>query len=498
MLAFLDDFFSDLRRGSMPVLTQNQIDQILREGLERCRDQADADRRKTPVALDQSQQDARLTEISRQIWELEKALENDQLDEGSKLIDPILRRHRPRISRQSETYRDLCREIMRQQITILRRTANLEDIRFLQKEIDESWTQESAPPKDLLSVVIAQYAEEQRTGGNWSPKSDFEVVSCLETLKEFLGDIPVSRIDHARMREYKQALMRLPANRSKMPQYRGKTIPELLRMDIEVPMSITSVNKYLRWAGALFRWATRNGFMRSNPAEALRIRQPLRDDEYRDPFTTQDLEKLFHGKEYLSDSHIAPYTFWVPIIGLFTGARLNEICQLYLDDIYEADGVWIFDFNQNTPDKSLKTKAAKRRVPLHPFLVDDLRLPWYAQSLRAQGHQRLFPELPRKREGYGTYVSKWFAKYRKRCGVTSTGPKKDFHSFRSTVADLLKQQSVETEIIHEVLGHSLQSISLGRYADRYQPKLLLEKAISKLDYGIDLSHLTKSMYVKKL
>lgn len=349
-------------------------------------------------------------------------------------------------------------------------------------------------PQYFLSTVIEQYAEEQRAGKNWSPKSEFEVLSCLETLKEFLGDLPVDQIDHARMREYKLALMRLPANRSKMPQYRDKSMAELLKIEIKVPMSITSVNKYLRWAGAVFRWATRNGFMSQNPAEGLKIKQPLRDDEFRDPFSTGDLKSLFRGKEYLSDKHKAPYQFWVPIIGLFTGARLNEICQLYLEDIYQANGVWVFDFNEDTPDKSLKTKAAKRRVPLHPLLAEDLRLPQYAESLRAKGQERLFPELPHKREGYGTNASKWFAKYRKRCGVTSTGPKKDFHSFRSTVADHLKQKLVDDNIIHETLGHALHSISLGRYADPYYPEVLLEKAISHLDYGIDLSHLTVSRF----
>ena len=27
------------------------------------------------------------------------------------------------------------------------------------------------------------------------------------------------------------------------------------------------------------------------------------------------------------------YRYWVPLIGLYTGARINEISQLYLDDI---------------------------------------------------------------------------------------------------------------------------------------------------------------------
>jgi len=344
---------------------------------------------------------------------------------------------------------------------------------------------------------MEQYLAEQKSGGNWSVKTAFEVSSCLELLKEFLGDIPVSQINHAAIREYKKALLHLPPNRSKLPQYRDKTIRELLAMTIPDSMSITSVNKYIRWASALFKWATQNGFLLQNPAEGMKVKQPLRDDEFRDPFSPDDLRKIFHSHEYTSDTHIASYSFWVPVIGLFTGARLNEICQLYLDDIYQENGVWIFDFNEKTPDKSLKTKAAKRRVPLSPCLVNELKLPQYIESLREKGEDRLFPELKHKREGYGTNVSRWFARYKKRCGILAQGGKKDFHSFRSTVANHFKQIGIEFTIIHEVLGHANQSISLSRYADPYYPGVLLEKAVSKLDYGLDLSHLKGSRYAGK-
>ena len=407
----------------------------------------------------------------------------------------LLKWHDLRAPTDSLRFRQLCHELHKVGVRLSETEKKIlaGDYSFEQQPTS-AYAEQPPEPQYLLSAVIEQYANEQRTGKNWSPKSEFEVLSCLETLKEFTGDVPVSQIDHARMREYKQALMRLPANRSKMPAYRGKGIEELLAMNIKTPMSTTSVNKYLRWAGALFSWATRNGFMAQNPAEGLKIKQPKRDDEFRAPFTKGDLHKLFHSPEYLQDKHKAPYQFWTSIIGLFTGARLNEICQLYLDDIYQADGIWVFDVNEGTNDKSIKTKAAKRRIPLHPFLVDGLRLPQYVDSLRAKGYERLFPELPHKREGYGTNASKWFAKYRKRCGVTSTGPKKDFHSFRSTVADALKQKGVDVSLIHETLGHANPSISLSRYADPYQPKVLLAKAIIQLDYGIDLSHLTVSRF----
>ena len=203
---------------------------------------------------------------------------------------------------------------------------------------------------------------------------------------------------------------------------------------------------------------------------AQELTQILRDGlkEALNQSNTRDFGEILKDKGFKQcqehpDVHTGSYSFWTPVIALFTGARLNEICQLYVDDIRQEEDVWTFDFNENASDKHLKTKAGKRLVPLHPVLVNDLKLPEYAQKLREQGRERLFPELALRREGYGTTVSKWFARYKKRCGVEGTEKKKDFHSFRHLFANELKQIGVEPAILAELLGHEVPMISMSRY-----------------------------------
>jgi integrase len=61
---------------------------------------------------------------------------------------------------------------------------------------------------------------------------------------------------------------------------------------------------------------------------------------------------------------------------------------------------------------------------------------------------------------------------------------KVFHSFRHTFTDALKQAGILETIISELVGHSTsESMTMGRYGKRYQPKVLLE-ALMKLDYGV--------------
>lgn len=252
------------------------------------------------------------------------------------------------------------------------------------------------------------------------------------------------------MQDYRKTLLRLPANMKVIPQYKGKTVQEILKMPIERPMSDANVNKYMNRASSLFHYAVRRGFMDKNPAEGMQIKDTRKDHQKRKRFSGEDLNRLFRSKEYLTDSHKHSYAYWLPILGAFTGCRIEELCQLHLNDIRQEEGLWILDINE-TDEKGIKTDASRRHVPIHPFILDDLDFIAYVDDLRKKGHTRLFPEITQRKDGtYGRDASKWFGRYRKRCGVVEEG--KCFHSFRHTVADELKQHLVEDSVIHEFWG----------------------------------------------
>ena len=104
-------------------------------------------------------------------------------------------------------------------------------------------------------------------------------------------------------------------------------------------------------------------------------------------------------------------------MALYTGGRINELCQLYLSDIRVSEsGVAYLDFNLDTPDKvmddetetdkSLKTPNAQRQMPIHPELIK-LGFLKYVEALKVDGRERLFPELKHHEiKGYRGYASK--------------------------------------------------------------------------------------------
>jgi len=357
----------------------------------------------------------------------------------------------------------------------------------------------SNPPGtgESLSQVIEKFAEERRRAGVWKPKSELEIMTSLHLLQEVLGDVPVADINNVTMRRFKETLMELPPNVRKNPAYRDKSIAEVIASGVTKRMNTSTINKQLDRASTLFKWAVQNGYVVRNPGEGLQLPAKKRDDEYRAVFNVDDLKRIFHSREYCEDAHKYGYRFWLPAIALFTGMRLNEICQLHLEDIHEDDeGVFVFDISERKGVTDTKTSSSERLVPLHDFLRVDLDLPGYVAKLRSEGQTRLFPDLKKRRDGYGQAASRWFAHYRADCGVVD-GPdgKKDFHSFRHTVSNALKQANAEHFPTQELLGHSTGSITFGRYGKRYSPKVLKEQVVDRLSYDVDLSHLKKSGFV---
>ena len=192
------------------------------------------------------------------------------------------------------------------------------------------------------------------------------------------------------------------------------------------------------------------------------MKEQVRPHLQRDRFTVEELKLLFAS---LQPNMRRPYYYWLPWLGLFTGARLEELCQLHLSDIRQEGEVWILDINSKD-EKRLKTPAAERLVPIHSRLLD-LGFVGYCEGLRHRGETRLFPELKHMRDGYGQTASKWFARHRETIGV-----EKPFHSLRHTFVDEMRQLGADHKKIAALVGHADESMTGGRYGKPFRPEVL--------------------------
>lgn len=326
----------------------------------------------------------------------------------------------------------------------------------------------------LLSEVIGQYEKEKESG--WTHKTKIEIMSCHRLIVDVMGDVEVKAISKQMLLDFKDTMTKLPSNLYK--KFAGKNIQEVLQLPDIVPMSTTSVNKHILRVGALLGYAVKEGIIQANLAQGMMIPEKRRSDEERKAYSLEDLQNIVVNLPRTQDR---PDRFWIPLISMYTGMRLDEICQLYLEDVQQLDDVWCISINDEK-DKKVKTITGKRIVPVHPVLLSCGFIK-YVDSLRKAGVPRLWMDLRwRPSDGYSNALGKWFQVFNRR-HVTQDS-KKVFHSMRHTLADTLKQAGVQEVVIAEIMGHANDSMTMGRYGKRYQPKVLLE-ALMKLDYGIE-------------
>lgn len=361
-------------------------------------------------------------------------------------------------------------------------------------------------PVDLktLSVAVEEYLREKEQRGSITPNTKEDYRCTLGEFVEVIGDIPANRLGIGDLKRYREFVFNCPARRSILPRYKNKTLQQIIGMSIppEDRLSPTSMSTRFVKISSFLDWLKTDCQLPLEFKGLFRVVSDKRPDEERDVFTPEDLKALFGCPDYVEDRFRESFQFWLPLLAAYTGARLEELGQLHLDDFKqdEESGLWYLDLRDDSEDKSLKNKTARRRVPLHKDLLEVGLLERVA-VLRKQGHDRLFPELTRcnARAKYTDKASQWFGRHVKKLGIRDEGEKKTFHSLRHTFITYFKQRgflNTPAELqLAEITGHVLSgSETRSRYGKPFHIGALYEDVIGKLDYGLDLSLLKASRF----
>lgn len=324
----------------------------------------------------------------------------------------------------------------------------------------------SASP--CFSEVVKECLSQQEQEGV-STKTIDDKRSVASLLVRIIGDMPIDLITRQDARRFRETALKLPPRLYQLPE--GQSLEKIIETATST-ISLATFNNYVKNLTTFFSYAIREGYCERNPFDGLRVRQRGKVSEERSVFTEEDLRRLFSKEVYASASTKKPNQYWLPLLGLYTGARLNELCQLYLDDVVTINGVDCLYIRALRPDQRLKTASSERLVPIHSKLKE-LGFIEFVHKQRAAGHQRLFPELTcHKKHGYAAAPSKWFTRVRERLGFKDGEGQKDFHSFRHTIADHLKQKGVVESLVGGILGHQSGGITFSRYGKDFRPEVL--------------------------
>lgn len=261
----------------------------------------------------------------------------------------------------------------------------------------------------------------------------------------------------------------------------GESIYTILTNNPKKALSKTTIQRYLQVFKEFMRYAEREDIISNDFNNSIDI--PLRTDAIRrEPFDSYELKMIFNPKTFMpviTRRYLA--RFWVPLIALYQGCRLNEICQLDLDDIVVEKGIFCFNINHDGKDKSTKNEASVRLIPIHPQL-EQLGFLEYVRYQQKQKKTKLFSELNQQKRGlYGRAVQSWFARYLDELGLKE--PSKVFHSFRHTFETKAVEARIPTEYQNALGGWRDYGIGQRIYGRKKDIRILYEE-LSKIEYPL--------------
>ena len=219
-------------------------------------------------------------------------------------------------------------------------------------------------------------------------------------------------------------------------------------------------NSFWKWAIKKDKTFKRQHQEQANPFENQHIEEVrgVRKKE-RKAFTVTDIQKLH---ESVKGKTLADLI----MLGAYTGARIEELCQLKVSDVVKEDGVDCLYIRDG------KTSNAERIVPVHK----DLK-PLIKRLAKEADGDFLLPASSKNK--YGTRsdsLSKQFGRLKKDLGY---GEEHVFHSLRKSFITFLQNNDISGLTIASIVGHETGTITFDVYSAGPNTKQKL-KAISTL------------------
>jgi len=358
----------------------------------------------------------------------------------------------------------------------------------------------------MLSEALNLWLDERRVTKVWTDKARDSYVHWTNSFLDVVGDHPIERYKKDDAREFKRLLLALPKHWRKLPETRNGTIQEAVEVAQSLSLETISpatINKALNRVGNFWGWAEGHyDNLTGNLIGGLAVNDNVKARDKRKPFSADQLTTLFssplfigcrseriRGQQGNTDMRDTPW-FWLPILSLYSGARLNELCQLHVDDVKMNDEIPHLILTDEGEDQSIKT-GNTRRSPLHaqPLAIG---FAGFVKERRKHGSGLLFTRLKQNKFGsYSDRMSKDFATYIRKVGVWED--KTSFHSFRHNFEDACRHGGVAPHMMDALQGHSERG-QAGRYGKGGYGLAMLKEAMDQVQYpDLDLTHLHRPL-----
>lgn len=315
-----------------------------------------------------------------------------------------------------------------------------------------------APPKPPASALVEGFFERRTRRDQATGKQTEMERGTLRRFLEACGDKAPDAYSRRDVNGFLNTLRRLPTTYGKSPRDKDRSLAEIIAAaDAAKAPRLTdrTAQRHLTALAQFFQYAVDEARLsvagRAELVSDHRFREDKGAREQRDALAPEELATLFgspvwtgchpHFRDQPGPAVVRDGFFWLPLLALYHGARLEELADLRRCDVARLDSVWFLNITDEA--RRLKNGNAKRRVPLHPEIVRVGFLD-HVQETAPEPNAPLFPDLtPRgKDKRRGVDVTKRFTRYRRKIGLGRDGL--SFHSFRHTAITRLSD-AITTE-----------------------------------------------------
>lgn len=300
----------------------------------------------------------------------------------------------------------------------------------------------------------------ERAVADRDPLTVKDMYRALSGFRDFVKNIAAAAVERRHVRSYRDHL-------------------------VESGLHFKTVEKRVGQIRTLFQVAVEDEVLATNPANRVKIARPKVRPKAVVPYEAHELRLIFTSPVYTegwrpSRASVGEAAAWLPLLALYTGARLEELGQLQVADVRESSGIHFLHISDESDGQTVKTESSRRRVPLHPKLLDAGFLR-YVDRIRQAGHVQLFPALRRSPKGKLTDgFSKWWGRYARGLGIEKSR-RKVFHSLRHGFKDAVREAGVTEEINDALTGHSGGGVGRS-YGSGQFPLRQLAEAMARVDY----------------
>jgi integrase len=327
---------------------------------------------------------------------------------------------------------------------------------------------DEVPGVDEGVIGLQDVAERLLEAKGYTPHNREKVLYTLRRWAEFHGDIPLEQIERAHINQFDEALKKLPPA---LGDHRKLSIHDSIKRakkDGKEPIGFKTRSNMLLHLKTLTAYAVDTlGAIKADPFAGYTTDKPKqkaseRKVAKRKPYTPGQVRQIIDYTRSTFDR--SPLDNWMPFLAAYTGARMEELGQLTVEDVVLIGNMHCIRITDLDPAQKVKNFHSLRTLPV-PSVIADSGFLNYVDERRESGGHMLFQETytdkrkktqlqevrPDKRGRFMTMYGQRFArKVRKPLGLTEDGM--TFHSLRHSWADAARRAKIDSEIRRMIAG----------------------------------------------